>query len=82
MTKPKGKTRAVMAIQEQLDCIMGALVGWEMAERIIRIRIAQAHERTGLTDLLIPALEELDTMSARVCAAKAQVSRALSMLVE
>jgi hypothetical protein len=82
MPRKKGKTKNVMAIQAELDCITGALVGWEIAESILRLRINQARQRTGLDELLLPALDELDIMHQRVMAAKSQVSHALGMLTE
>jgi hypothetical protein len=82
MPRQKGKTEKVMRLQEDLDCITGSLVGWEIAERILRLRIEQARQRTGLDELLSPALAELDEMSMRVRAAKAQVSRTLARLTE
>lgn len=82
MPRKKGKTNQVMALQEELDCVTGALVGWEIAERILRMRIDQARQRTGLDELLLPALDELDTMTNRVQAAKSHVSRTLDKLTE
>ena len=82
MPRAKGKTADFMLLQEQLDSVTGALVGWEIAERFLRIRIIQAHQRTGLDDLLLPALDELDEMSRRVQAAKTQVSRTLDSLLD
>ncbi|PKN91081.1 MAG: hypothetical protein CVU44_20920 [Chloroflexi bacterium HGW-Chloroflexi-6] len=82
MPRAKGKTDQVMRLQEDLDCITGALVGWEIAERILRLRIEQARQRTGLDELLSPALTELDEMSKRVRAAKMQVSHTLTRLTE
>lgn len=82
MPRAKGKTADYMLLQEQLDDVTTALVGWEIAERFLRLRIEQAHRRTGLDDLLLPALGELDRMSQCVQAAKSQVSRTLASLLE
>jgi hypothetical protein len=71
-----------MGLQEQLDCVTSALVGWEISERMVRLRIEQARQRTGLHDLLVPALDELDEMTRRVDAAKGHVSRTLQKLTE
>ena len=79
---PKGRTRSYMAIQEELDCINGALVGWEISARFLRLRIQQARARTGLDELLSPALAELDAMSVRVASAKQQIASTLTRLVE
>lgn len=82
MTKRKGLTKAAVHIQEDLDCVTGALIGWEMCERLVRLRIDQACQRTGERELLIPALDELDSMVKRVQAARLHISQALSRLTE
>lgn len=78
---PKGRNYRYMTIQEELDCVTGALVGWEISARFLRLRIEQARTRTGLNDLLSPALAELDAMSAKVASAKQQVASTLARLV-
>lgn len=82
MPRAKGKTKNYMRLQEQLDDVTTALVGWEVAERFLRIRIEQAKRRAGLDELLSPALGELDRMSQCVDAAKLHVSRTLDSLLE
>lgn len=82
MTRPKGLSKKAMVIQEDLDCITSALLGWDICEEFLRLRIEQANQRTGLNELLLPALDELDEMSRRMAAAKSHVSRALTRLTE
>jgi hypothetical protein len=82
MPRAKGKTNEYMHIQADMDDITSALIGWEIAERFIRIRIEQARQRTGMDELLVPALDELDIMSAQVRAAKSHVSKTLARLME
>ena len=82
MPRAKGKTADFMQLQEQLDEVTTALVAWEIAERFLRIRIEQARRRTGLDDLLLPALAELDEMGKQIKAAKLQVSRTLDSLLD
>lgn len=48
----------------------------------ISLRITQAIQRTGLTSLLEPALDELEQISKAMDTAQAQVSSALSALTE
>jgi hypothetical protein len=69
-------------LREALECATGALVRAEYTHRITRLRVDQARQRSGLDDLLDPALTELDDIYRSVMAAKTQVSRALTRLTE
>jgi hypothetical protein len=68
-------------LREALECATGALVRAEYLHRITRLRVVQARQRSGLGDLLDPALTELDDIHQSVLAAKAQVSHALTKLL-
>jgi hypothetical protein len=65
-------------LAEHIEGAMAALVRWEYIERITRLRVEQARHRSGLHDLLDPALQELDDMTRSVQAARTQVSQALA----
>ena len=69
-------------LRDALECATGALVRAEYLHRITRLRISQARQRSGLGDLLDPALAELDDINRSVRAAKAEMSRALARLTE
>lgn len=69
-------------LRDALECATGALVRAEYMHRITRLRVDQARQRSGLGDLLDPALIELDDIHQSVMAAKAQVSRALARLTK
>jgi hypothetical protein len=48
----------------------------------VRLRVTQAQQRTGLDELLSPALEDLDDIRRSAQSAQDQVSAALSKLLE
>jgi len=50
------------------------LVRAEVVLPVVRLRVAQALERTGLVGLLAPALEELDEVTRALSAAKQAVA--------
>jgi hypothetical protein len=49
---------------------------------VTRLRVSQAQERTGLTRLLSPALDDLDDVSQAVDEIVEQVTSTLAMLME
>lgn len=76
MAKGVGKIRA------ELEGVVLDLVDIEEVVPFIRQRIQQAIRRAGLTDLLEPALEDVERICYSVGSAKAQVSAATSKLME
>lgn len=76
MAKGVGKIRA------DLEGVVLDLVDIEEVVPFIRQRIQQAIRRAGLTDLLDPALEDMERICHSVGSAKAQVSAATSKLME
>jgi len=76
MAKGVGKIRA------DLEGAVLALVDVEEVVPFVRQRIEQAIRRAGLTDLLYPALEDMERICRSVGSAKAQVGAATSKLME
>jgi len=76
MAKGAGKIRA------DLESVILELVDVEEAVPFVRQRIEQAIRRAGLTDLLDPALEDVERICRSVGNAKAQISAATSKLME
>lgn len=59
---------------------------WLMAriqqfQGFVQLRVSQAHQRTGLDELLLPALEDLEDIRRSAQSAQAQVSAALARLL-
>jgi hypothetical protein len=76
--------RANKQATELREALEGA--AWLMAriqqfQGFVRLRISQAQQRTGLDDLLSPALEDLDDISRSARAAQSQVDMALMQLL-
>lgn len=61
---------------------MAALVRVRYLSPITMLRVRQARERSGLSDLLTPALHELDEQYKLVRAAQEQVSQAIRGLTD
>lgn len=76
MAKGRGKIRA------DLEGVVLDLVDVEEVVPFIRQRIQQAIRRAGLTDLLDPALEDMERICRSVGSAKAQVGAATSKLMK
>ena len=74
--KGSGKIRA------DLESVVLELVDVEEVVPFVRQRIEQAIRRAGLTDLLNPALEDMDRICRAIGNAKAQVGAATSKLME
>jgi len=75
-------TRTDSQIRTHLETIILELVTINQRMPVIGLRVSQARERTGLTGLLSPALEELDDVDGCVSTIKAQVTAALGLLKE
>lgn len=76
------KAEGTGKVRAELEGITLALVDIEDAMPFVRQRIEQAIRRSGMNDLLSPALEELERMIKDVKQAKAQVNAAVSKLME
>lgn len=77
--------RANKQATELREALEGA--AWLMAriqqfQGFVRLRVSQAQQRTGLDELLLPALEDLDDISRSARAAQDQVDLALAHLLE
>lgn len=72
----RGKIRA------DLEGILLALADIDECAPLLRLRINQAIRRTGLTALLVPALDDLMRMVNDVADARAQVLSAVQRLME
>lgn len=76
------KAEGTGKVRAELEGIALALVDIEDAMPFVRQRIEQAIRRSGMNDLLSPALDELERMIKDVRQAKAQVGSAVSKLME
>ena len=72
----KGKVRA------DLEAVLLALADMDECVPLVELRITQAVRRTGLRDLLVPALDDLKRMVKDVVDARSQVQSALDRLME
>jgi hypothetical protein len=81
MPRSKGQDGRVVSLTRSLENATAALVHCEYIERITRLRVEQARHRSGLHDLLNPALQELDEMTRSVQVAKQEVAQALAQLI-
>lgn len=69
-------------LRARLETIAVQLAVIRSAMPVTRLRLEQARQRTGLTGLLSPALDELDSMRQAVDAIGEQVVSTLAKLVE
>lgn len=69
-------------IRSALETICAELAVIRGAMPITRLRVRQARERSGLTALLSPALDELDNVDQSVDVIGKQVTSALAKLLE
>jgi hypothetical protein len=81
MTDMPGKVDGTGKIRAQLECAILALVDMQEAMPFVRQRIEQTIRRTGMTELLSPALDDLDRMAQDAAEAKADVGAAISVLM-
>jgi predicted 2-oxoglutarate/Fe(II)-dependent dioxygenase YbiX len=77
--------RANKQVTDLREALEGA--AWLMAridqfQGFVRLRVIQAQQRTGLNDLLSPALDDLDDISRSARSAQGQVDAALAQLLE
>ena len=69
-------------IRADLEGATLALVDVEEVVPFISKRIEQAIRRTGLDDLLVPALEDMQRLCRAIADAKSQVNAATAKLLE
>ena len=69
-------------IRTALETICGELAAIRRSMPITRLRMEQARDRTGLTALLCPALDEIDDVSRSLTVIGEQVKAALAKLQE
>ena len=72
----RGKIRA------ELEGVLATLADLEECVPYVQLRISQAIRRTGMNDLLVPALDELKRVIKDVTDAKTQVLSAVERLME
>lgn len=82
MPRSKGQTGTVNKVRAELDGALLALA--QLLDRIelVLLRVRQAIRRAGLDSLLLPAVEELESMVRDVKDAKAHVNAAAVRLAE
>ena len=78
----KHRAKGLGKIRADLEGAVLELVDIEEAVPFVRQRIEQAIRRAGLTDLLDPALEDMERICHSVGNAKGQISAATSKLME
>jgi hypothetical protein len=69
-------------LREALEGAAWLMARIDQFQGFVRLRVVQAQQRTGLNDLLSPALVDLDDISQSARSAQAQVDVALAMLLE
>lgn len=69
-------------IRTHLETIMLEVVKINLNVPVVALRVSQAKERTGLTGLLSPALDDLDGVADAMSMIGEQVAAALSLLRE
>lgn len=70
MSRAKGHNKAAVKRRERLENAVAMLVSAEIAIPLVRLRVSQAIERTGLRALLSPALEDLASVENAIQRAK------------
>ena len=78
---PRGDVRET-AIRAALETIATEVAFIQDVGLVTRLRVEQARQRTGLTGLLSPALDELDDVNQALTTIGQQVTSALSRLLE
>lgn len=81
MSRIKGSDGKVAAMREALECAVAGMVRIEyVLQHITRLRMEQVRARVGLSELVDPALVELDETVRAARAAKVQVASVLASL--
>lgn len=76
------KNKDITALRTAIETIAAQVAVIRSAMPVTRLRVEQARQRTGLTGLLSPALDELDGMRQAVDAIGEQVTSTLAKLME
>lgn len=69
-------------LREALEGAAWLMARIQQFQGFVRLRVSQAQQRTGLVDLLSPALDDLDDIRRSAQAAQGQVDAALAQLLE
>jgi hypothetical protein len=69
-------------LREALEGAAWLMARIDQFQGFVRLRVIQAQQRTGLDDLLLPALDDLDDISQSARSAQGQVGTALAQLLE
>lgn len=72
----------ITVLRASIETIAAQVAVIRNAMPVTRLRVEQARQRTGLTSLLSPALDELDDVCQAVDAIGEQVTSTLAMLTE
>lgn len=82
MPRQKGHDRRAVRLREDLDAAVLALVDGQEVFPSVQLRIRQAIERSGMSALLKPALDDLVRLANDVAEAKKHISAAGQQLTE
>lgn len=74
--------KRITELRAAIETIGAQVAVIRSAMPVTRLRVEQARQRTGLTSLLSPALDELDGMCQAVDAIGEQVTSTLAKLME
>ena len=74
--------KQVTDLRESLEGAAWLMARIDQFQGFVRLRVVQAHQRTGLDELLLPALDDLDDISKSARSAQDQVDAALARLLE
>ena len=75
MSRRKGHDKAAVERRGRLEDAVAVLVRAEIVLPMVRLRVAQALDRTGLEALLAPALEDLVATERALAQAKRMIAR-------
>jgi hypothetical protein len=76
------KAEGTGKLRAELEGVLVTLADIEGCMPYVQLRINQAIRRTGMKDLLVPALDELSRMAMDVTDAKTQVLSAVDRLMK
>lgn len=82
MSRTKGQDKHALKVRAELEGALGDIADYLECNQLVALRIQQAARRTGLGNLLVPALDELARMDADVASARKQVVAALARMQE
>jgi len=82
MPRSKGDDKRAVQIRAHLENIMAVLVRMKHTQRLTTLRVRQARDRSGLVELLDPALDELVAAGAAVDAMSREIATTLDVLVD